>query len=115
LARCIKKAGKLDEDSGRLEFSRNEFQSLESEINRTHTTIELERSRVNHYSQKAVDAFNMLVDRHNMLVTTGKAKQAKFNALVEAHNSEANAYNKECVKKYYADDLSEAQKLAAQP
>jgi hypothetical protein len=115
LANCIKKASKLDEDSERLEASRAVFLSSKSEIDLSSAAIESQRTRVDHYSQKSVDAFNALINRYNVLVTNGKAKQAGFNALVGAHNTEADAYNAECVKKYYADDLPDAQKLAAQP
>lgn len=115
LATCIRKASKLDEDSDRLEASRTVFLSSKSEIDLASTAIEFQRPRVDHYSQKSVDAFNALINRYNMLVTNGKTKQASFNALVDAHNAEADAYNAECVKKYYADDLPDAQKLAAQP
>jgi hypothetical protein len=115
LATCIKKASKLDEDSDRLEASRTVFLSSKSEIDLASTAIEFQRPRVDHYSQKSVDAFNALINRYNILVTNGKAKQASFNTLVDAHNAEADAHNAECVKKYYADDLPDAQKLAAQP
>jgi len=115
LATCIKKASKLDEDSERLEASRAVFLSSKSEIDLASAAIEFQRPRVDHYSQKSVDAFNALINRYNILVTNGKAKQVSFNALVDAHNAEADAYNAECVKKYYADDLPDAQKLAAQP
>jgi hypothetical protein len=115
LAACIKKASKLDGDSERLETSRAVFLSSKSEIDLASAAIEFQRPRVDHYSQQSVDAFNTLINRYNVLVTDGKAKQVSFNALVDAHNVEADAYNAECVKKYYADDLPDAQKLAAQP
>lgn len=115
LATCIKKASKLDEDSERLEGSRAVLLSSKSEIDLASTAIEFQRPRVDHYSQKSVEAFNGLINRYNVLVTNGKAKQISFNALVETHNAEIDGYNAGCVKKYYADDLPEAQKLAAQP
>lgn len=115
LATCIKKASKLDEDSDRLEASRTVLLSSKSDIDMARTAIEFQRPRVDHYSQKSVDAFNALINRYNMLVTAGKAKQVSFNALVDTHNTEADAYNTECVKKYYADDLPDAQKIATQP
>jgi len=59
-----------------------------------------------------VNAFNAMVDRHNALVIAAKEKLADFNSAVDAHNAELNAYNGDCAKKYYADDLTEAQKLA---
>ena len=70
---------------------------------------------MDHYSQKSVEGLNALIDRYNTLVINGKARQASFNAFVDAHNAEANAYNAACAKRYYADDLPDAQKLAAQP
>lgn len=115
LAVCIKKASKLDGDSERLEANRNALLSSKSEIDLASAAIEFQRPRVDHYSQQSVDAFNTLINRYNVLVINGKAKQVNFNALVGVHNAEADAYNTECVKKYYADDLPDAQKLAAQP
>jgi hypothetical protein len=115
LAACIKKASKLDADSERLEADRAVFQSAKSEIDLASAAIESQRPRVDHHSQKSVNAFNALVNRYNVLVTDGKAKQVSFNAFVDSHNAEADGYNAECVKNYYADDLVDAQKLAAQP
>jgi hypothetical protein len=115
LANCIKKAAKLDGDGERLEVIRTALLASKSEIDLSSATVEFQRTRVDHYSQKSVDAFNALINRYNILVTNGKSKQANFNALVDAHNTEADAYNAGCVKKYYADDLPDAQKLAAQP
>jgi hypothetical protein len=115
LANCIKKAAKLDGDSQRLEVIRTALLASKSEIDLSSATVEFQRGRVDHYSQKSVDAFNALIDRHNTLVINGKAKQASFNAVVDASNIEVDAYNAACVKKYYADDLPDAQKLAAQP
>jgi hypothetical protein len=115
LANCIKKAGKLDGDSQQLEVIRTALLASKSEIDLSSAKVEFQRTRLDHYSQKSVDAFNALIDRHNTLVINGKAKQANFNALVDAFNIEVGANNGGCVKKYYADDLPDAQKLAAQP
>jgi hypothetical protein len=112
LAACIKKAVILDENSERLEASRTTLLSSGSEIDLSSAAIEFQRPRVDHYSKKSVDAFNALINRYNVLAVNGKAKQASFNALVDTHNTEAGAYNVECAKKYYADDLTDAQKLA---
>jgi hypothetical protein len=115
LANCIKKATKLDGDSERLEIIRTALLVSKSEIDLSSATVEFQRTRVDHYSQKSVDAFNALINRYNILVTNGKAKQASLNALVDAFNIEVDAYNAACVKKYYADDLPDAQALAAKP
>jgi hypothetical protein len=115
LAACIKQASKLDEDSERLEATRSVFLASKSELDLSSAAVEFQRTGVDHYSQKSVDAFNALIVRHNILVTNGRAKQSNFNALVDALNVQVDAYNVACVKKYYADDLPDAQKLAAQP
>jgi hypothetical protein len=114
LANCIKKAAKLDGDNQQLEVIRTALLASQSEIDLSSATVELQRTRVDHYSQKSVNAFNLLIDRHNNLLINGKAKQANFNALVDGFNIEVGTYNAACVKKYYADDLPDAQKLAAQ-
>lgn len=75
-------------------------------------TIEQQRSRLDRSSRASVNSFNALIDRHNTLVTAAKTKQVDFNSAIDAHNSEVNVYNGDCAKKYYADDLTEAQKLA---
>jgi hypothetical protein len=43
--------------------------------------------------------------------SSAKDKRDKFNASLEMHNSEVIAYNAECTKKYYAEDLTAAQEL----
>jgi hypothetical protein len=110
LAICLKQASKLDEDNERLEATRTVFLSSKSEIDLASAAVELQRPSVDHYSRKSVDAFNALIVRYNMLVTNGKAKQAAFNALVDAFNVQVDAYNATCVKRFYADDLPDAQK-----
>ena len=44
--------------------------------------------------------------------SSARDKWDKFNASLEIHNHEVNAYNAECEKQYYADDLDAAQQLA---
>ena len=113
LASCIRKAGKLDEESDRLESVRALLQNDVSQVELSSSMIELQRSRVDTYSKVSVEAFNRSIDTHNKLVIAAKARQVDFNSAIDRHNSDANAYNGECAKKYYADDLADAQKLAA--
>jgi hypothetical protein len=113
LAQCIKKAGKLDDDSSGLETGRADVQAMTAQVDLSSSTIENQRGRVNQRSQASVDSFNALVERHNALVANAKAKQSNFNQSVDAHNIDVGAYNTDCAKKYYADDLAAAQKLAA--
>jgi hypothetical protein len=115
LALCIKQATKLDGDSDRIEVDRSSLLTSKSEIDAASAALELQRPRVDHYSQQSINAFNALIDRYNALVINGKSKQASFNTLVDALNVQVDAYNATCVKKYYADDLPDAQKLAAHP
>lgn len=60
----------------------------------------------------AVNSFNEAVARHNALLVSAKTRQIDFNTTVGLHNDEVNAHNSECAKRYYADDLPEAQKQA---
>jgi hypothetical protein len=115
LALCVKQAGKLDGDNERLEADRSTLLASKSAIDASIIEVESQRPLVDHYSKRSVEAFNALVDRYNGLVANGKAKQASFNAAIDTFNFQVNAYNATCVKKYYADDLPDAQKLAAQP
>jgi hypothetical protein len=91
LANCIKKATKLDGDGQQLEVIRTALLASKSEIDLSSATVEFQRTRVDNYSQKSVDAFNALIDRHNTLVINGKAKQANFNMLVDAFNVQVDA------------------------
>ena len=115
LALCIKQASKLDGDNERLEADRSTLLVSKSAIDASSMEVELQRPLVDHYSKRSVEAFNALIDRYNGLVTSRKAKQASFNAIVDTFDFQVNAYNAACVKQYYADDLPDAQKLAAQP
>jgi hypothetical protein len=112
LAQCIKKASTLDEDSDRLEGRRSALSSSTSAVDSSSATIEQQRSTLDRGSKRAVASFNALVDRHNGLVSAAKSQQTEFNAAIELHNVDVNSYNGECAKKYYADDLPEAQKQA---
>ncbi|HEY5069994.1 MAG TPA: hypothetical protein VII37_09390 [Candidatus Acidoferrum sp.] len=113
LATCIKKAGKLDGESTRLDAERGSLLALTSQVELSSTAIEFQRSRIDQYSKASVDAFNASIGTHNRLVMNAKARNAEFNSGIDKHNGEANAFNSECAKKYYAEDLADAQKLAA--
>jgi hypothetical protein len=115
LAQCIKQATKLDGDNDHLEIDRSTLKALVLKVDVSQSFLEMQRANLDRSSQKSVNAFNALIDQHNGLVNNAKAKQADFNALIDAHNLEANAYNTTCTKKYYSEDLPEAQKLATRP
>jgi hypothetical protein len=112
LADCMKQASKLDTDSDRIESDRTTLKQAQSDVDQSSASVEQQRSSVNTRSSVSVNAFNKLVDRHNGLVAGVKGRQVTFNTAVDAHNVEVNAYNGACAKKYYADDLGEAKKLA---
>lgn len=112
LAQCIKHASKLDEDSARLETSRTALKASLDEYDQSKAAVEAQRASLNRSSSRAVNSFNALVDRHNAMLSEVKAKQSAFNGDVDTHNVEVNAYNRDCAKQYYADDLVEAKKQA---
>lgn len=112
LAQCMKTAARLDEAGDRLEADRIALRAATSEVDLSSSTIEAQRSSLDRRSQAAINAFNAMIDRHNTLLNAAKAKQVDFNSAIDAHNGDVNVYNGDCAKKYYADDLAEAQKLA---
>ena len=113
LAQCIKTAGKLDSDSARYESERTKIEAWSSSIDASQLQVSAARSVMDNTSQRSVDAFNALVDRHNQLVQKGKSEELAFNIGVRSHNSDVNAYNAECGKNYYPSDLGAAQALAS--
>lgn len=64
------------------------------------------------YSQADVNRFNNQVVRYNAAMSDGKSRQSEFNSFVSLHNTNVDTYNIECAKKYYADDMDIARKLA---
>lgn len=112
LAQCIRKAGKLDSEAERLEVVRTAVRSVVSAVDQSASALENQRARLDRSSKVSVQSFNAAVDRHNKLIADAKARQTEFNSSIEGHNVEAETYNLECARKYYADDLSAAQKLA---
>lgn len=75
LAQCIRTAGKLDEDSTRLEGERTKLETWSSSIDASQAQVSAARTVVDNTSQRSVDAFNILVDRHNQLVQKSKSEQ----------------------------------------
>jgi hypothetical protein len=45
-------------------------------------------------------------------VTNGKGLEVALNVSIDTHNAAVDAYNLACAKKYYADDMESARKLA---
>jgi hypothetical protein len=62
--------------------------------------------------QGAIDAFNADVARYNKAVESWRIRQKDFNDSIDLHNISVGLYNVRCAKKYYADDMEEARKLA---
>lgn len=114
LALCIKQATKLDADHERIEGDRKDLLSSKTVIDAANYQIEMQRATLDHHDKRSVDALNVRIDRFNGLVTSEKAKQDRFNFAVDTFNTQINTYNAACEKRYYADDLPDAQKLAAQ-
>jgi hypothetical protein len=112
LAQCITKAGKLDGDSERLEADRAKADLSATAIDASKAGIDRQKAVIDSRSRSSVNALNALIDRHNSLLEDAKIRQAAFNSDVGSHNAALDAYNAECTKKYYADDLAAAQKLA---
>jgi len=113
LAQCIRTAGKLDEDSAALDGERSKLEARAVSVDASQAQVSVARSVVDNTSQRSVDAFNVLVERHNQIVQRGKAEQLTFNAGIGRHNADVNAYNAECGKNYYPSDLDAAQALAS--
>ncbi|MGM5030197.1 hypothetical protein AB8B02_28590 [Tardiphaga sp. 862_B3_N4_1] len=113
LTTCIKKATKLDSDSDRIEASRASIQELQLKVQASNSSLESQRNQLDRRSKLAVNKFNASIDRHNEFAQSAKSEQLSFNSSVDVHNGDIDTYNAECAKKYYADDLAEAQKIAA--
>jgi hypothetical protein len=112
LVACLKKAEGLDRESEQIEVQREKLNSLVTEIDRTRSLTDSQRATLNRYSQAEIDRFNRDVDRYNAHVTNAKNLQNTFNLSIGSHNTRVDAYNLECAKKYYADDMESARKLA---
>ena len=112
LVACLKKADGLDRESQQIETQRERLSSTANEIDRMRAMTESQRATLNRYSQADVDRFNREVDRYNTMATNAKGLQNTFNLTIGSHNTGVDAYNLECAKKYYADDMESARKLA---
>lgn len=112
LAECLKRANGLDSTNTRLESDQTALKRFASDIERSESSIEEARNRLDRTRKSAVDGFNKLIEKHNALVTEGKAKQSSFNLEIDMHDANIRAFNSSCAKKYYTSDLPEAQKIA---
>lgn len=112
LVQCLKKASALDQQSEDIESKRREVQIVESQIDRLKNQMDMNERSLNRYSQAAIDSFNADVNRYNTAVINTRANQNVFNEFVNVHNGNVDSYNLVCAKKYYADDMENARRLA---
>ncbi len=96
LVQCLKRATSLDQEFDGLESMRKELQISSDQIDPLKAQLEKKAAVVNR-SNKEMNVRN---------------RQELFNYSVNAHNISANSYNAACAKKYYADDMEQARKLA---
>jgi hypothetical protein len=112
LVQCLKKASSLDEEAEKLAAKKSELQSAGRDMDNRKSQLEMKSAIVNRRSQLQIDRFNAEVDTYNASAERLKAEEENFNRLVNFHNAIANSFNAECAKKYYADDMESARKLA---
>lgn len=112
LVSCLKRASALDQESEDIESKRSELKTAVDKIDAYKSELDTKQARLNRYSQRAIDDFNSAVQAYNAMVVNERNSQSSFNTAVNAHNVSADAYNASCAKKYFADDLEQARKLA---
>jgi chromosome segregation ATPase len=112
LAACLKTASELDTASQSVDTERGALQARVSEVDARRAKLEEAKAKLNRSSKTAVDRHNAAIDSFNKLVDETKAKQAAFNNRVRAQNANVDAYNGQCAKRYYADDLAAARQKA---
>ncbi|MCX7310198.1 MAG: hypothetical protein NTV56_00355 [Alphaproteobacteria bacterium] len=112
LVACLKRANSLDEESEELETSRVAVQIASKELDELGARIEQRGLTVDTRVKRQVDGFNADIEVYNATVQSHKARQAAFNKQVDLHNVGAALFNGNCAKKYYADDMENARKLA---
>jgi hypothetical protein len=112
LTDCLRKADQLDRNDGSVGSDRELVRAKFSQVDSLKSEIDRSEATLNRSSQSAIDRLNAAVRRYNAMVGEARSMQTAFNQRIEAHNSDVNAYNAACAKRYYADDL-DAAKLAA--
>jgi hypothetical protein len=112
LVLCLKMAGGLDEQSEQLAQKRSELETASNDLDKLKGQIDAKSAAVNRRSQTSVDSFNAEVSRYNSGLGRFKSQEGAFNVLVVDHNTKVSGYNLQCSRKYYADDMEAARKLA---
>ena len=112
LVACLKRANSLDEESEELETTRVALQPASKDLDDLRNRVEQGRLTVDTRVKRQVDGFNADIDAYNATIQNDKARNAAFNKQVDLHNIAAALFNGNCAKKYYADDMENARKLA---
>jgi septal ring factor EnvC (AmiA/AmiB activator) len=112
LVACLKRANGLDQESEQLDIRKSELDGLSRQIEDLEERIKTKRARLNRSRQIEVDSINADIETLNANIDRIRARGAEHNQLVITYNGKENAYNTECAKKYYSDDMIEARKLA---
>ena len=122
LRKCVAWSNRIDAESGQLDSEiaaldsagEREIQTLTNDIRKLGNRIEAEEPFVNAYSQKSVDDFNRLINRHKtmaarqrVLVDKHNAKISEFRQKQESHNSQVDGFNQQCAHSYYEEDMDE--------
>jgi peptidoglycan hydrolase CwlO-like protein len=112
LVACLKRANGLDQDGNQLDTRKAELDGLAKQIKTLEGRIETKRNTIDRSSQIQVDSVNADIETLNATVDRIRARGAEHNQLVRTITEKENAYNDECAKKYYSEDMTEARRLA---
>jgi hypothetical protein len=112
LAACLKTASDLDGASQAIDTERGALEPRISEVETRRAKLEEAKAKLNRSSKTAVDRHNAEIKGYNKLVGETKTKQNAFNERVRAQNARVDAYNGQCAKRYYVDDLAAAKQKA---
>lgn len=112
LAACLKTASGLDTSSQSIDTERAALEKRISDVDARRTRLEEAKRKIDRSSKSAIDRHNAAIASYNKLVNEAKAKQTAFNERVRTQNAKVDAYNGECAKQYYAEDLAAARAKA---
>jgi hypothetical protein len=108
IEKCLATAQALDKSSEHVDALANAVDKEAASITYSQQSLEVEKGLVNRYSDASVNAYNKKLDAlrnrisaHNAYVDRAKTEQ-------DSHNTRVVAYNAQCAKKYYADDMETA-------
>jgi hypothetical protein len=102
---CIVRAQQLDHSNEELDALSKRFEAESQAIDQAQSDLQAQKALVNRYSEASVKAYNTKLELLQSRIAKHNTGLEDVKIIQMAHNQNVQGYNRQCIKKYYQDDM----------